>query len=308
MPFDDGSEVTMRRFNQQCRQSGAGIRAIPIAVVLVFGIGNGGKAAVSAPLRAPVAAASAADRWSYADVADLFLATPVVANARIIEAIPVTEATNTPPRSGTIRYYLIADVVTLIRGTGGLAPRVSWIADVPLDARGRPPKLKKLQVLLAALPVTGRPAELRLAARDGMVPWSVALEARVRSVIASGLAADAAPRVTGITSAFHSPGNLPGEGETQIFLTTASSQPVSINVLRRPGQATSWAVSLGEIVDEAARAPARDTLGWYRLACFLPPSLPGAAVADLSESDAAAARGDYGFVIEALGPCTRTRS
>ena len=79
-------------------------------------------------------------------------------------------------------------------------------------------------------------------------------------------------------------------------------------MLRRPGQATSWAVALGEIVDEAARAPARDTLGWYRLACFLPRTLPRVAIADLSEGDAAAARADYGFVIEAMGPCTRTRA
>lgn len=272
---------------------------------IVFGTAplTGGKAAVSAP--SPIA--PPADKWNFADVADLFLAAPVVASARIVEAIPVPQSANTPNRPATIRYYLVADVVALIRGTGGVSPRVSWIADVPLDSRGKPPKFKKLQVLLAALPVAGRPAELRLAARDAMAPWSAALEARVRRVIASGLAADAAPRVTGISSAFHSPGNLPGEGETQIFLTTDIAQPVSINVLRRPGQATSWAVSLGEIVDEAARAPARDTLGWYRLACFLPRALPAAAVADLSESDAAAARGDYGFVIEAMGPCGRTR-
>ncbi len=275
-------------------------------LAIVFGTAplTGGKTAVSAPL--PIA--SPADKWNFADVADLFLAAPVVASARIVEAIPVPQSANTPNRPATIRYYLVADVVALIRGTGGVSPRVSWIADMPLDSRGKPPKLKKLQVLLAALPVAGRPAELRLAARDAMVPWSAALEARVRRVIASGLAADAPPRVTGISSAFHSPGNLPGEGETQIFLTTDIAQPVSINVLRRPGQATSWAVSLGEIVDEAARAPARDTLGWYRLACFLPRVLPVAAVADLSASDAAAARADYAFVLEALGACTRTRS
>ncbi len=274
-------------------------------LAIVFGTAplTGGKAAVSAPL--PIG--SPADKWNFADVADLFLAAPVVASARIVEAIPVPQSANTPNRPSTIRYYLVADVVALIRGTGGVSPRVSWIADMPLDSRGKLPKLKKLQVLLAALPVAGRPAELRLAARDAMVPWSAALEARVRRVIASGLAADAPPRVTGISSAFHSPGNLPGEGETQIFLTTDIAQPVSINVLRRPGQATSWAVSLGEIVDEAARAPARDTLGWYRLACFLPRALPAAAVAELSESDATAARGDYGFVIEAMGPCTRVR-
>jgi hypothetical protein len=251
---------------------------------------------------------SPADRWSYADVADVFLAAPIVATARIAQAIPVPQQGNTVGRPATIRYYLVADVAALIRGTGGVPPRVSWIADVPLDSRGKPPKLKKLQVILSALPVAGKPAELRLALRDAMVPWSAALEARVRSVIASGLAADAPPRVTGIAGAFHSPGNLPGEGETQIFLTTAAAQPVSINILRRPGQTLAWAVSLGEIVDEAARAPAAETLAWYRLACFLPPALPQAAIAELSDNDAAAARSDYGLVIGAMAPCVRTRN
>lgn len=239
---------------------------------------------------------------------DLFLAAPIVVTARIVEALPVKEPTNTPARPSMIRYYFVADVVALIRGTGGIPPRVSWIADVPLDSRGKPPKLKKLQVLLAALPVAGRPADLRLAARDAMVPWSARLETRVRATVASGFAADTPPRVTGITSAFYSPGNLPGEGETQIFLTTETARPVSINILRRPGQATSWAVALGEIVDEAARAPMRDTLGWYRLACFLPRTLPAATIADLSDNDATAARADYEFVIESMGICTRTRT
>lgn len=294
----------MHGLDQQRRRNHAAIRTISLAIVCGLGLSNGGKAAVSAS--APVA--SPADRWSYADVADMFLAAPIVVTARIVEAIPVKEPTNTPARPSMIRYYLVADVVALIRGTGGIPPRVSWIADVPLDSRGKAPKLKKLQVLLAALPVAGRPADLRLAARDAMVPWSAALEARVRATVASGLAADTPPRVTGITSAFYSPGNLPGEGETQIFLTTETARPVSINVLRRPGQATSWAVALGEIVDEAARAPKRGTLVWYRLACFLPRTLPPAAIADLSGSDAAAARADYGFVIDAMGTCTRTRA
>jgi hypothetical protein len=141
-----------------------------------------------------------------------------------------------------------------------------------------------------------------------MIPWSAPLEGRVRAVVASGLAADAQPRVTGIASAFHSPGNLPGEGETQVFLTTINAQPVSINVLRRPGIDPQWAVALGEIVDEAARPPAPETLGWYRLACFLPGELTAAAVGDLSPSDAASARDDYRFVMQSLGACTRIRA
>jgi hypothetical protein len=296
-------EISMTRFPSIHAESRCRIYSAVLAAVFAISLTSDGKAAVSA--LSPIA--SLADRWSYADVADLFLAAPVVASVRIAEAIPVPQPANTATRPTMIRYYLVGDVVSLIRGTGGVSPRVSWIADVPLDSRGKPPKLKKSQMLLAALPVSGRPAELRLAARDAMVPWSAALEGRVRAVVASGLAADAPPRVTGITSAFYSPGNLPGEGESQIFLTTDTAQPVSIGVLRRPGQATTWSVSLGEIVDEAARVPARDTLGWYRLACFLPGTLPAAAVAELSETDSAAARADYAFVIEAMGGCARVR-
>jgi len=287
-------------------------RPLPNAVATVFKVAlvvafcgiNDGNAAISSKPNVVFPT----DKWTYADVADLFLAAPIVASARIIEAIPVPQQGNTVTGRSTIRYYLVADVAALIRGAGGLPPRVSWLADVPLDSRGKPPRLKKLQVMLAARPVPGRPTELQIAAPDAMVPWSAAFEGRVRSMIASGLAADAPPRVTGIASAFHSPGNLPGEGETQIFLSTAAAQPVSINVLRRPGQSPTWAVSLGEIVDEAARAPAPETLAWYRLACFLPGSLPTGTVAELSESDAAAAREDYSFVITAMGPCRRTRA
>ena len=290
-------DETLRFFRQLRRALAVGLTASLTVVP------SGGIARISGvpPVVSPV------DRWSYADIADLFLAAPIVARARIVEAIPLKGPQAAPPRAGTIRYYLVADVITLIRGTDGIAPRTAWIADVPVDLRGKVPKLKRTEVIVAALPVPGRAAEVRLAARDAMVPWSAAFEARVRGIVASGLATDAAPRVTGIASAFHSRGNLPGEGETQIFVTTERAQPVSLSVLRRPGQTPRWAVALGEIVDEAARPPSRDTLGWYRLACSLPPALPQKAIDGLSSEDAMAARDDYAFVIGALGPCTRTR-
>ena len=109
--------------------------------------------------------------------------------------------------------------------------------------------------------------------------------------------------MTGVGAAFHVPGSLPGEGETQIFLQTADARPVSLSVLRRPGEEPRWAVALGEIVDEAATPPARDTLLWYRLACFLPATLPQASTASLEEADARQASEDYAFVLARLGAC-----
>jgi hypothetical protein len=135
--------------------------------------------------------------------------------------------------------------------------------------------------------------------------WTAAADARVRRIAADVVAADAPPAVTGIGNAFHVPGALPGEGETQIFLTTADNRPVSLSVLRRPGEPPRWAVALSEIVDEAAAPPARDTLLWYRLACALPAALPDRSTASLEPAEAAIAREDYAYILAALGRCGR---
>jgi len=78
-------------------------------------------------------------------------------------------------------------------------------------------------------------------------------------------------------------------------------------VLKRDGQRKFWAVSLGEIVDEAARAPVRNSLLWYRLACFLPRQLPGSALSGDRLANAQQARSDYQTVLNDLGSCPRSR-
>lgn len=268
-------------------------------IITCFSMVNGGYAAI--PRASP---ASAADAWRYADIADLFASAPIVLHAKIVSATPLKGA---PNPGGAVRFYVEGDVVALIRGTRAVPPRLIWLVDVRPDSRGKLPKLKKADVLIAALPVAGRPGEIQLAARDGQVMWSPALETRVRNIVTSVAAPDAPPAVTGVASAFHTAGTITGEGETQIFLSTATKAPISLSVLTRPGQPKRWAFALGEIVDEAAAPPAPDTLAWYRLACFLPRTLPDAAVSELAAADADSARGDYSFVIEALGACPRVR-
>lgn len=269
------------------------------AIATTISIANGGFAAIL-----PAPATSPADVWRYADVADLFAAAPIVLRAKIMSATALKGVQTT---GGAVRFYVEGDVTALIRGPQAVPPRLIWLVDVQPDSRGKIPKLKKADVLIAALPVAGRPGEIRLAARDAQVFWSPALETRVRAVITSVAAPDAPPPVTGIASAFHTSGTITGEGETQIFLSTVTGAPISVTVLTRPGQPKRWAFAVGEIVDEAAAPPAPDTLGWYRLACFLPPVLPEAATSDLPSADADAARGDYDFVVKALGACPRVR-
>ena len=127
-----------------------------------------------------------------------------------------------------------------------------------------------------------------------------------------------AARLVGVVTVEQSialePERAPGlaAGEARLYLETrlvrlveTAGAPVSLTVIRRPGMAPAWGVSLGEIVDQSARPPAPETLAWYRLACGLPQTLPGDAFLQRDAASQAAARADYAFVLEALGPCAR---
>lgn len=243
---------------------------------------------------------------SYADIVDLADKAPMVANVRIRNIIPLK-----PEQAGIVlpghkRLFVEADVTGLIRGEAGISPLVTYLYDAPTDAKGRVPKLKKAQMILFAR-TGGRPGEVQLIAPDAQIPATPAEVNRVKSVLSALVAPNAPPRIIGLGDAFHVAGTIAGEGETQIFLRTENGDPVSLSILRRPGQAPHWAVALGEIMDEAARPPEPGSLLWYRMACSLPAALPARSVRTLSVQDAEAARADYAIVIAALGPCGRTR-
>ncbi len=237
---------------------------------------------------------------AYADVADLADAAPLVAKARIV-SLKTVRLPASDTDSLAENYILVrAEVLSLIRGDTGISPKVEFLIFPPAV------KLKRKQsVLLFALP-GGKPGHIRLVSRNALQPWTGELEATTRSLVGELLTADAPPAVIAVGDAFHIAGTVAGEGETQIFLKTATGAPVSLSVLHRPGEAPRWGVALGEIVDDTAVSPARGTLLWYRLACALPPALPPASTRSLALNDAEAAARDYRFVLESLGRCGRT--
>ncbi|RIA43604.1 hypothetical protein DFR49_1828 [Hephaestia caeni] len=244
----------------------------------------------------------------YADFADLVLAAPMIVDAVIASVVRIKgeEAAGVAP--GMMRFYVNAEVQTLIRGSSGIPKKVGYLVDVPVDSLGKTPKLKHLRVLLFARPVANRPDQIQLVAPDAQRPWSPAADALARRIARDAVAADAPPVITGVGNAFHVPGSLPGEGETQIFLATADGSPVSLSILSRPGEQKRWAVALSEIVDNAAAPPRPDTLLWYRLACALPPELPQSSLDTADPASASQARADYRFVLRSLGPCDRSHS
>ncbi len=263
-------------------------------------------ALAQAPARGDVATlAGPAFGPTYADLASLSDAAELVVRVQIRKATALRPERAPGVTPGFARLYVEAQTVALIAGRSGVGASVVYLVDVPLDPKGKAPKLKKREFLLFARTVPGRAGELQLIAPTAQLDYTPALEARVRPILTELYAKDAAPRITGVSDALAVPGTLTGESETQIFLATENRSPVSITVLRRPGQRPQWGVSWGEIIDSAARPPAPESLRWYRLACSLPAQLPSGANLARDAAERRLAAGDYAFVRQALGPCER---
>lgn len=246
---------------------------------------------------------------TYADLADLAVGSPVVAHVRVRDDDLLGEREAADVRPGFRRFLIEAEVVALIRGDGGIPAEISYLVDLPNDSRGRPARIgRRAEFLVLARRVPNRPGELRLVAPDAQIAFAPATAESLRSIVRDSSAAGAPPRIAGIGRAFHVPGSLPGESETQIFLQTADNRPISLTVLRRPGERPRWAVALSEIVDEAAEPPAPGTFLWYRLACTLPQRLPAEALREAGADEARAVAADYRVVIDGLGPCARSRA
>ncbi len=243
--------------------------------------------------------------YTYADLADLVLSAPIVAELRIRRAdkLPPNPATSDPIRQ---RYLISADVMSVIRAPSGIASRVEFVYHVPRDAQGRLPKLTKTRVAIAAFPVSGKPQALQLAAPDALIRAGEAESRTIRAIATAAVDPAASPEVTGVGNAFHSPGTLEGEGDTQIFLTTRDGRPISFNVVRSPAAAPRWSVSIDELVDASGAQPRRDTLLWYRLACFLPATLSPSSSASTPQFASLIAE-DYATIMRGLGPCKRNR-
>jgi hypothetical protein len=257
------------------------------------------------PLGAQETARTAA--LTYADIVDLADEAPLVLRAQIRKQATVEPERSPGLEPGFVRLYIEARTSALIAGNVPVGESLRYLVDVPLDAKGKAPKLKKQEVVLFARPVRGSADQLQLVDPRAQFAYSEAFEARLRPVLGELLAQDAPPKVTGIRDALAVEGTLVGESETQLFLDTADDGPVSVTVVRRPGQQPRWGVSWSEIVDQSARAPQRNTLEWHRLACSLPDALPQNAILTRDPQARALAAKDYALVRSDLGECPRSR-
>jgi len=284
----------------ESRHDRAFARARALAAAILLAGGATSAAAQNSPAVTP------ADP-TYADLADLAQSAAVVAVVEVRDQAEVEPERAPGLAPGRARLYVEARTVALLAGRSALGESLVYLADVPLDAKGKAPRLKKQRFLVFADPVAGRPGSLQLVDPAAQLPATPAAEQLARSVIAALAAPDAPPAVTGIRDVMSVPGNLAGESETQLFLDTASGEPVSLSVVRRPGMEPEWGVSWSEIVDQSARPPEPQTVAWYRLACSLPAQLPAGAFLQQDQASRRRAEADYEFIIAQLGGCPRTR-
>ncbi|HUD28855.1 MAG TPA: hypothetical protein VMQ93_08290 [Novosphingobium sp.] len=243
---------------------------------------------------------------TYADIADLADSAGLVVQAQVSSMARVEDSRARGLTPGHGRFYVEARTRALLTGKAPLGESIRYLVDLPLDARGKAPKLKKQDVFLFARAVPGRPGELQLVTPTAQQVWTVQGEARLRAILRGLVAPDAPAKVTGVRELLFVPGNLAGQGETQIFLNTTDGSAASITVRHEPGAAPVWGVSFSELVANVGHPPARDTIEWYRLACFLPNLPPARANISSSYREQQQALSDYRMVLGDLGVCART--
>lgn len=245
---------------------------------------------------------------TFADAADLVLISPMIVDVTVVKTSTIKAEEAPGLRPDSARLLVNAIVNTLLRGREGVPGEVQFLIDLPRTANGKAPKIKGQRLFVFARPVVGKPMLLQPVLPDSVVGFSATNDTLIRNATREAVAINAPPAITGVGQAFHFPGTISGEGETQIFLDTQGGLPISLNVVSRSGVAPLWNVSLGEVVDSQARAPARDTLLWYRLACgALPTRLPVESLASKTQAANVKADADYQYIRQSLGPCNRTR-
>jgi hypothetical protein len=269
-----------------------------LSISLILALFAGAVPAAAQP--AATAPPPVSDRLaSFADVAELALASPVIVRATISRVDRVRGPAATGVSAGRTRLMITAAVTNVLVAPGAMRGTLQWLWDAPVDARGRPPAVKGLDVL-AFVEAPGAGGATRLTTRRGQQPYDPALADRVRNIVTEARSGDV-PAIRGVTNGFRADGTVPGESESQFFLTTANGKPATLVVQNRPGEVRRVLAAQGDIIDESARRVLPETLLWYRLACFLPRTLPAAAGGD----DPALAR-DWRDAMASLGPCGKT--
>ena len=115
--------------------------------------------ALAAPLQLQAQPTVAFDESepSYSDIVDLSLAAQLVIHAEIRKQALVEPERAPGLAPGFARLYIEADTAALIAGTTPIGESLTYLVHVPLNEKGKPPKLKveqkKVQMPAGTLPI-----------------------------------------------------------------------------------------------------------------------------------------------------------
>lgn len=250
---------------------------------------------VAATIAAPASATP-----SYADLADLTIAAPVIVRATITNTERIADKDSPGLAAGKARLLVTAGVDAALVAPAAVPATLSWLWDAPLDQRGKAPKPKG-QPIIAWLAAPAADGKSRLIAGGAQLPWDATTESRIRAIATEARSGNV-PAINGVSNGFRVEGTVPGEAESQFFLTGADGSRLTMVITTKPGEIRRVAVARGDVIDESATGVSPDTLLQYRLACYLPAALPAAAGGD----DKALAA-DWRAALDTIGPCGRTR-
>lgn len=271
-------------------------------------VGLGLYAAGFAPAAAqPDVRPASSPALTYADLVDLAEPAEHIIRAKIRKQASLESARSPGLSHGFIRVFIVAKVIEPLVGASLPGDSYRYLVDVPLRPDGKPPKLKGSEVIIFAHGVPNRPGELQLVAPDAQVLAGGDIFARLAPVLTELSDADRPPLTQAIRDILAVQGNLAGESETQLFLSTGDGGTALVSVIRRPGAAPVWGVSWGELISQAPQAPPSGTLAWYRLACALPAHIPRDAHLSSQVRARVQAEQDYALVLRSLGGCPRNR-
>ncbi len=245
---------------------------------------------------------------SYDDIMGITLESELVVDIIVRKIKNLPDSQTIGVRSNRKRILIIGEVQSLIRGKNGLNSQVQFLFDAPIDSRGKIPKLKKMRFIAFGRHVAGSSDFIRLSRTASMLKYNDRMNNMVRSIIREIIADNAPQKILSISSAFHSPGTIIGEGETQIFLNTEFGQPMAISVTSKQGQNRRWSVSTTEVIDINATEPSRLSLLGYRLACSLPKALNPSIIESDNQENREKAISDYILVLDSVGPCKENRT
>jgi hypothetical protein len=269
-------------------------------------LGASSLAAAALILAAPAQARPAAQQVgpTYPDLVELSKRAGMVIKARIQTISRLDAAQVRNPTALHDRFYAEAQTEALIYGRQGIGPSLRYLVDLPQDR----PEVSGREVLLFAWRVPNKASDIKLVDPTAQVLWTPVEDARVRSILNELVAPGAPSPVTRVRELMFVPGNLAGQGQTQIFLDTKGGQSAAITVRHQPGMAPSWGVSFSQVASAGGGSPPpHDSLAWYSLACFLPAYPPAAANVSRSSAKQEQALNDYRMVVSSLGTCNRTR-